>query len=572
MVDKLNRHWLILALCLAPYFLNLSASALWDANEAFYVEGPREMLASGEFITPRFNFADKLNKPILSYWVVIAAFKLFGVSEWAERVAAATCLCLSVILTYLIGVKLYDRRAALLAAVALATSFKFVAVGRRSMIDALLTLTVVAAIYFFVLGWQRAERRRIYILLFYAMMALGVLTKGLLGVIIPGGIAGLFVLFVAQAGSLRDRLKQVVSLPGVLVFLAIAAPWFAVMADRHGSDYLVSFFVGEHFSRYVHGTFGFQRPFWYYLPTVFGEFAPWSFFLPAAIVAAWRRRSWDEVESKDSDSFVFIWLVFILLFFSFSSAKLSEYMLQLYPAAALLVGRLLSDSEVFKSKSVVGLIIVFTGLLILALAFGGWLFVLAAGKLFGAKLVAYAPAVMMAAAAVALGWAMWGCFKKVHHGDTESTELTPCSLYLRGEKVFLVTALATLLINISFLALLPEIERYRPVKPLAERINREATESDLVGYYKFTAPSLCYYTRRKIFEVFFADEVKQLLRSDKRVFTVMAEREYRELSGDESLSLRLLECRASLFPLTMKRFLALRGAEGLEKVCLVTNK
>jgi hypothetical protein len=203
----------------------------------------------------------------------------------------------------------------------------------------------------------------------------------------------------------------------------------------------------------------------------------------------------------------------------------------------------------------VGLSIIFAGLLVLALLFGSWLLVVAAGKLFGSKLVAYAPAVIMAVVAATLAGGAGRCFKT-----------------RRLDDIFGITAVGALLIVGSFLALLPEIERYRPVKPLAERINREASEDDLIGYYKFTAPSLCYYTRRKIFEAFFADEMKQLFRSDKRVFSVMAEREYRELSGDASFSLRALECRSSLFPLTMKRFLAMRGAEELEKVCVVTNR
>jgi len=673
-LDHRYKYWLILALFLAPYFVHLGTSALWDANEAFYVEGPREMLERGDLITPRFNFADRLQKPILSYWVVIAFFKLFGVSELSERLAIATCISLSIILTYLMGVRLYDRRTALLGAMALATSFKFIAIGRRSMIDALLTLALVAALYFFARGWQSTKRKRIYLLLFYAMMAVGVLTKGLLGVIIPGGVVGLFLAATAgtsvirpsslvtssspadngprtkdqgQRASVReftrrtfDLLKQLQLLPGIALFLAIAVPWFAAMTYRHGGDYLISFFIGEHVSRYVYAVHALKRPLWYYIPTILGEFAPGSFFLPAAIVMAWRRirvgnhnaaelptrrQHTTGRENRDShsasrhltfdirhpkssaasDLFLFIWFIFILVFFSLSSAKQNEYVLQLYPAAALLVGRLFSDSESLKSKSVIGLLIAFTIALILILIFGGWLLVLAAGKLVGSKLLAYAPAIIMATAAMTLAW-MLGSYLKADGRSAESAEesrsqkpeagsqknhLVSCILHLAsawrllplsGEKevpgernhqsLFMVTAIAALLLNFSFLMLLPEIETYRPVKPLAERITREADQGDLVGYYKFTAPSLCYYTRRKIFELFFPDEIAQKLRSDKRVFCLMTERDYRELTADPSLPLRALECRPSLFPMTMKKFLKLRSPDDLDRVCLATNR
>ena len=326
------RAWLtsvFLALVLLPYGLHLGTPSLWDANEAFYVEGPREMREAGDWLTPRFNFAEKLNKPILSYWLVLLSFELFGVSEGAERAVILLCVVLTVLLTYRLGRLLLSQRVALWGALILATSPKLIMVARRSLIDALLTLLITAAVYFLICGWHR--RSRAYLSLGYAAMGLGVLAKGLLGIVLPAGVIALFLV-------LRRRLAEVKRFRpglGALLTVGIAAPWFALMTWRHGGGYLFSFFVGEHVSRYLHGTHGAQRPFWYYVPTLLGEFAPWSFFLPLALAIAWRhiRSAGQEAERRallslpDGLSLLGIWFGFGFVFFSLSAAKQNEYCL-----------------------------------------------------------------------------------------------------------------------------------------------------------------------------------------------------------------------------------------------------
>jgi hypothetical protein len=133
----------------------------------------------------------------------------------------------------------------------------------------------------------------------------------------------------------------------------------------------------------------------------------------------------------------------------------------------------------------------------------------------------------------------------------------------------LVATIAVL--HAALAGLLPEIERYRPVRPLAERIRQEAGPEDLVGYYRYTAPSLCYYTRRKIFEIFTPEELQALLRSGRRTFCLMREQDARELSVRYGLVLRIRECRPSLFPLRIRELRRLQRSEDLERVCVVTN-
>jgi len=544
-----------LLLVLLPYGIHVGTPALWDANEAFYVEGPREMQEAGDWLTPRFNFAEKLNKPILPYWLVLLSFSVFGVSEWAERVVILASIVATVLVTYWLGLLLFDRRIALWGALIVATSPKVIMVARRSLIDALLTAMIATAIYGLLSGWCRRNRARF--VLGYAALGAGVLTKGLIGVVLPAGAFASYLLLTRRIAALRHLRLGL----GALISLGIAAPWFAVMTWREGGDYLRSFFIGEHVSRYLHGTHGARRPFWYYLPTLLGEFAPWSFFLPLAITVAWRSvrsnccdhggESSSLLSRRDGLVFLIAWFLFGFVFFSLSAAKQNEYLLPLYPAAALLIAHLfvaLSSAARMRLR----LWFLFTvGSLSVALLIVALFLFHAARTLFPNQVLAYLPAFVLTAAVLGLVWGGWR---------------------QRPSYVFGILVATIAGLHAMWAGLLPEIERYRPVRPLAERIRQEAAPEDLVGYYRYTAPSLCYYTRRKIFEAFTPEELHTLLRSGKRVFCVMREHDARELSMRYGLPLRTLECRPSLFPLRMRELRRLRRPEDLERVCVVTNR
>ncbi len=544
-----------LLLVLLPYGIHVGTPALWDANEAFYVEGPREMQEAGDWLTPRFNFAEKLNKPILPYWLVLLSFHVFGVSEWAERVVILASSVATVLVTYWLGLLLFDRRIALWGALIVATSPKVIMVARRSLIDALLTAMIATAIYGLFSGWHR--RNRAHLVLGYAALGAGVLTKGLIGMILPAGAFASYLLLTRRVAALRHLRLGL----GALISLGIAAPWFAVMTWREGRDYLRSFFIGEHVSRYLHGTHGARRPFWYYLPTLLGEFAPWSFFLPLAIVVAWRsvrsNRCDHEGESssplsrRDGLAFLIAWFLFGFAFFSLSAAKQNEYLLPLYPAAALLVAHLCAAFPRATDMRLRRGFLLTVGVVSVALLIAARLLFTAARTLFPNQVLAYLPALVLTAAVPGLAWGGWR---------------------QRPTHAFGVLVATITVLHAAVAGLLPEIERYRPVRPLAERIRQEAGPEDLVGYYRYTAPSLCYYTRRKIFETFTPEELHALLRSGKRVFCVMREHDARELSRRYELSLRMLECRPSLLPLRMRELRRLRRPEDLERVCVVTNR
>src|ERR1044071_2174382 len=158
----------VLILAVAPYFVRLGASSLWDSNEAFYAETPREMIKSADYVNPTFNYRPRLNKPPLSYWVVVPFYKLFGVSEAAERLPIVLAAMIMIATAYSLGRILFSREAGLLAAICLAIAPRFLMFSRRIMIDVYLAMFMALALLMFVLAENRPQKRRIYLALMYA--------------------------------------------------------------------------------------------------------------------------------------------------------------------------------------------------------------------------------------------------------------------------------------------------------------------------------------------------------------------------------------------------------------------
>src|SRR5215212_728967 len=135
-----NLLLLLLAAAVIPYFVNLGVSSIWDANEAFYAQTPREMLAARDYVTPSFNFQLRMNKPVLSYWEVAAAYRVFGVSEWSERLPIAIGGLVLAATAFGLGNLMGGTSAGLLAALVLATAPRVLLLARRIIIDVQLAM------------------------------------------------------------------------------------------------------------------------------------------------------------------------------------------------------------------------------------------------------------------------------------------------------------------------------------------------------------------------------------------------------------------------------------------------
>jgi len=219
----------------APYLVGLGASSLWDANESYYSETAREMLASWDYVTPRFNFHPRFNKPVLPYWMVAASYHVLGVSEGAERVPIALGGLVLIATAFGLGCLVHSREAGLLSAIVLATSPRFLMFARRIIIDVHVAMFAGLTLLCFALAEARPARRRRYLALMYLSAGLGMLTKGPVAVLLPGLV---FFLYLATENRLAD-LRRMMLPAGALIVAAVVLPWYVVVYLQHGWQYIV---------------------------------------------------------------------------------------------------------------------------------------------------------------------------------------------------------------------------------------------------------------------------------------------------------------------------------------------
>ncbi|MGC1455417.1 MAG: phospholipid carrier-dependent glycosyltransferase [Nitrospirota bacterium] len=307
-------------------------------DEGRYVEIPREMVASGNYLTPRLNYVKYFEKPVLFYWLEAFSIKLFGLNEftlrlWPALFALFGCLALAVA-----GARLFGRMTGLLSAAVLATSLLYYGLGRAIILDMPVSILLTLALLSFLVGSHEAPglKRRLYLWGFYAFAALAVLTKGLIGIFIPAMVIGAWILLLGEW-----RMLKTLYIPsGLALFLLIAAPWH-IMVDMANPEFFQFYFIHEHFQRFLTRVHGRYKPFWYFIPIVLLGLFPWSAFLLQAIKhsvpSTWRERH----EHRDA-LFFLLWAGLVFLFFSASSSKLAPYILPVFPPLALLIGRYLA--------------------------------------------------------------------------------------------------------------------------------------------------------------------------------------------------------------------------------------
>jgi len=330
----------VLLLCVLGavlYFPALGARDFWAPVEPRYAEIARVMFIKGEWIVPTVNGNLYTDKPILYFWLVLIASKIYGaVNEWTVRLPAAIGGIGFVVATYLMGRDSFSARAGFYGAIILATSMRVIWESRWAHVDTLFCFFFVLSIYF--AGRTLLRKGNPYEILFsYAFMALATLTKGLIGVVLPG------LLFVAFVIAQHDwQLIAAAKLPlGIAIFLLVAGPWFYLVYQATGGEWLSDFIYIHHIQRYTAGA-GHRQPFYYYFTTLPVDFLPWTVF---AIPALFAYRSYRPAWADPVTRFVVLWFLVVFVFFCISDTKRDLYLMPLLPTLALLVGNYLVDLE-----------------------------------------------------------------------------------------------------------------------------------------------------------------------------------------------------------------------------------
>ena len=323
------------------YLPGLGRPALWEPDEGRYAEIAREMVVSGDYVTPRDDFELYFEKPPLVYWAEAGAIRIFGVNEFAVRIPAALFSIGQVVVTAALAEMMLGATAGLLAALVLALSPLFFGFARFATIDPALAFFLAAAMGAFYAAaredsFSRPAARR-WLLISAAMLGLGTLAKGPVALLLGGAIALAWTV-------IERRLSQVAQMPlvrCVVIYAAIVVPWF-VLAEARNPGFMHFFIVHEHLERYLASSEHGWGP-WFFIPIVIGGMWPWVFFVPSGWSAM---RAGDGLPESAKDPagrraaarFIAIWFAVVFVFFSIPRSKLGSYILPGLPPLAIVAG------------------------------------------------------------------------------------------------------------------------------------------------------------------------------------------------------------------------------------------
>jgi 4-amino-4-deoxy-L-arabinose transferase-like glycosyltransferase len=338
---------------------------LANPDEGRYSEISREMAASGDWVTPRLNGLKYFEKPPLQYWATALAFKAFGESEVSARLYVGLCALATLLLAGFMAWRLHGPGASLATMLVLVASPYFLALGGIVTLDVGLTLWTTATFFALLLAEQSAaagrerEGRR-WMLGAWAAMALAVLSKGLIGIVFAGA-AVFFVIALTRSLAILKRMQWGW---GLLVFFAIAAPWFVAVSAAN-PEFARFFFVHEHFERFLTQSHRRVQAWWFFLPILALGLLPWLLALPSAVVRAWRSETGAVFQPLRT---CLLWSAFIVAFFSASGSKLPAYVLPAFPPLALVLGFHLAQAPERKLAALLAPVV----LVALILGWYGW--------------------------------------------------------------------------------------------------------------------------------------------------------------------------------------------------------
>lgn len=494
----------LLLLAAVTFFAGLGRGAITDSDEAFYADAAREMVASGDWITPHYNYEPRFQKPVLYYWLTAAATLVLGENEMASRLWAAMAGLGLVLVTAAAGRRWYDESTGLLAGAMVATNFGYFSIGRMALPDLPLAFCISLAIWAALVATLEQERSpRKFVLLASLALGLGFLTKGPVGLIIPAIV--IVPVLMIERRSIALTPSDIVL--GFVVMVSVAVPWYVVMWLRHGNEYLQGFFIGDNFERFATDRFNDPRPWWFYLPIVAGGLLPWT---PLALV--WlgpltqfvrRRRDIGTIDLR-----LMLWAALPLAFFSLSVGKQPRYILPVLPPLALL----LASSIVERTQEWRGLDGArsrprrATGVVVGSLLSGAF-FIVLGGLLYRVQplLINVAPIfTQVAAGVIATAGAV--------------IVLVALSSQWRMAPVVIALAAAVTLPALQFGGL--SSGREDTVRQMARLVQQQRTANEQVGTYRVFVRNLVFYARTQTTDIITDDQAFEFLSQPARALMV----------------------------------------------------
>ena len=525
------------------FFLGLGRQAITDSDEAFYAEAAREMLETGDWLTPHFNYTDRWQKPVLYYWLTAAAYLVAGPTEFNARFWSALSGLGLVLITFWAAARITHRMdAAWLAGAITATCYGYFAMARASLPDLPLTFFITLGI------WAALERRWA---LAGLAAGLGFLMKGPVALLIPGLV---LLPIWWREGTLRTLRPGDLAL-AALVFAVVGLPWYVAMWFEHGSAYLESFFVADNFERFATDRFNEPRAVWFYVPILIGGMMPWAAYLVVLPLRTLRDIARRTRRLTNEEWRLLLWAFVPLLFYTISIGKQPRYILPVLPPLAILLAVPVASGSLVASgfSRKIGDLRIATWVTAALYAILAVLLV-RARSLF---ITAYEPVlwlgvVAIGGAALVLAWvAATGRWTRL------PVVLTSCAIVL--------------LLSIQFGSLAGR--RPEPVEEMATLIRAHRTGNEPVGAYQVFVRNLVFYTRLKQVELFDEGRALDFMKSRERVLLVVGMNDLARLKAISGSAMRPLGAVQYLEPESIRlgTLLSPIPDQDLETILLVTN-
>ena len=536
---------LLIGFCIV-WFYTLGARTLVPTDEGRYAEMAREMVATGDWITPRLNAIKYFEKPPLQVWMTALAFKLFGLGEWQARLWTGLCGLFGVLLTAYTGSRLFNPRIGIMAGTVLGSSLYWAAMGHINTLDMGLSGMMTLSLCGLLLAQRddaSEKERRHWMLACWAGMALAVLSKGLIGVVLPGAVLVLYTL-LSRDWKIWTRLH--IGL-GLLIFFAITAPWF-VLVWLKNPEHPGFFFIHEHIQRFTSKVHHREGPWYYFIPILLLGILPWLGVLAQSL---WRGRD-TNTSGFQPKTMLLVWSGFIFFFFSISGSKLPSYILPIFPALALLIATCLGNTVRRTWQITAGLVVLVA---VAGIAFGFRLPTLTSNPV-EAPLYQAAQPWVLTAFGILLSGAI-AVFVWLRRQDMDVSLRATLTLGVAG-------FLAGQLLMIAS----EPYGRYRAGAPLVSAIQAELTPTTkiyAVGLYDQTLP---FYLQRTMTLVEHADELEFGLTQEPQLWLPTREAFIDQwLSGPKAVAIT----RPEIFAQLQKRNLPMRVVTRDARRVVVTN-
>ena len=507
-----KHYWVSFALVVfsALLFLpGLGTRDLWAPGEPIYGEVIRAMYERNDWLAPMLNGQIYADKPVLYFWLALIVSKIAGgVNEWTVRLPAAIGGLGLVLVTYQFGKTFYDRQMGLLSALVLATSSRMLWESRFLRLDTVLAFFLFLGFYFWLKAFTKKGSKHNY-LLGYLCFALATLTKGPLGLAVPGLAVLSLILISRRWREIRD-LRLVT---GFILVASVLVPWLLLLHLRGEDQWLRDFIWIHNIQNYALKPIGHVHPFYYYFINLPPDFLPWTALVPGALIFYY---PWKEKLRNPATLALVCWFTATFFFFSASKSKIAYYLLPLLPALALFVGSYLKALLLPEQRQgnhwrwTGGILYLFSAILILS-------GVLAPIVVYKIEKGLFAWSILWAV--IFISGALY-MFLSLQRKRFEALLFSMFALWLGTSLV-------------ASVGVLPYLDGYKSPRPLGEFIRSHVTAESPVYVFKSTMADFNYYARRETIPVVDSvDDVTRLTLPGRSSYLLANDKDLKQFNLD----------------------------------------